>query len=49
MFWQSFREFMAKPFSSDDMDAGHWFLFIGLLIVITIIWRLIFQHIQEAV
>ena len=49
MFWDNFKEFMRKPYNRDDMDAGDWFWFVGLLIVILIAWQLIYKHVQEVV
>lgn len=36
-----------QPFAA-DMDAAHWFLFVGLLLIIMILWRIILRHIVEA-
>lgn len=47
MFWYKFKAFMAKPFSSEEMDAGDWFLFVGLIVSILIAWKIIYTHIQE--
>lgn len=46
--WQNFRQWAAKPFSV-DMTAGEWFLFIGLLTVIVILWNIILYRITELV
>jgi hypothetical protein len=35
-----------QPFSA-DMSAPEWFLFVGLLLVIMILWRIILRHILE--
>lgn len=43
---QGFRDFLARPFSP-DMDAWGWFLFFGLLIVITTVWHLILTRVVE--
>jgi hypothetical protein len=45
--WQDFKGWAAHPFSV-DMAAGHWFLFLGLLLVIVIAWNLILRTIREA-
>ncbi len=37
---QGFQDWIAMPFSP-DMNALHWFLFIGLLIVLTTLWHFI--------
>lgn len=36
---QTFKDWLHKPFD-EDMDAVHWFLFLGLLIAISILWGL---------
>ncbi len=46
-FWDKFKSFMAQPFSGDQMSALDWFWFMGLIIVISIAWRLILTHIEE--
>lgn len=38
----------ADPFGS-DMSATEWFLFIGLLIVCVILWRILLAHIIEGI
>ena len=35
-----------QPFSA-DMSAVDWFLFIGLVLIIMIMWRIILHHITE--
>lgn len=47
MFWQNFKEFMARPFSPEDMDWKDWFFFMGLIIMIMVAWGMIFRHIKE--
>lgn len=42
-----FIAFFKKPYS-DDMSAFDWFLFIGLLILISAGWGVILRHITEA-
>ncbi|MDE2102813.1 MAG: hypothetical protein KGL39_36550 [Patescibacteria group bacterium] len=44
--WQKFQEWAASPFDP-EMDALHWFLFLGLLLVIMIAWRIILKTITE--
>lgn len=44
MFWDNFKGWLAKPFST-EMDTLHWFLFLGLLIVLMVFWRIILRHI----
>lgn len=38
------RDWFSHPFSA-DMSALHWFAFIGLLIFISVGWRLILRAI----
>jgi hypothetical protein len=47
-FWQNFTNWLGKPFSI-DMDAFHWFLFWGLLIVIAIAWGFVLRHVYGGV
>jgi hypothetical protein len=44
--WQDFKGWLSTPFST-DMSAGHWFLFIGLLIVIIVLWNLLLNTLRE--
>jgi hypothetical protein len=46
--WERFKDWTARPFSA-DMDAAHWFYFIGLLIVLMVGWRLVLRTIKEVV
>lgn len=47
MFLDSFKSFLAEPFKpSADMDALDWFLAIGLVLIILMIWTVIFKHIE---
>lgn len=46
--WQNFTAFMAEPFKS-DMDAFDWFMFVGFLIVLMIMWGIILRHVREAI
>lgn len=43
----SFKDWLKQPFQA-DMDAFHWFLFWGLLIVIGVMWSLILTTIKDA-
>ena len=47
-FTQEFTTWLKQPFS-EDMPASHWFLFIGLLLVIVVIWNIILIHLFEAI
>jgi len=38
--WQDFKTWASAPFSM-DMNIGHWFLFLGLLILLLAAWRMI--------
>jgi hypothetical protein len=42
-----FKAWLSRPFSP-DMDALHWFLFLGLLIVLMGLWRVILVHVTES-
>lgn len=44
--WDNFKAWTARPFSA-DMDAFHWFLFLGLLVALMIGWRLVLFTIRE--
>jgi hypothetical protein len=46
-FADDFKEWASKPFS-EDMPISHWFLFIGLLIVIALFWNLLLLHLVDA-
>lgn len=46
-FLADFKAWLAAPFSA-DMTAAHWFLFIGLLIVIVALWGYILKHLKQA-
>ena len=39
---------IKKPFSS-DMDAMHWFLFFGLIIVISFLWSRVLFYINKGI
>lgn len=43
----NFKNWYQRPFSS-DMDVMHWFLFLGLLIVLMAGWRIILVHVTES-
>jgi hypothetical protein len=42
----SFKNWLAAPFSS-SMNAGQWFLFFGLLIVISMLWHMILRLVTD--
>jgi hypothetical protein len=41
----TFQSWLAAPFKS-DMDALHWFLFIGLICVAFILWHMILKVVE---
>lgn len=43
--WKEFRDWLQEPYK-DDMSAFNWFLFIGLLIILTLGWRFILAHLR---
>ena len=43
MFLSDFKDWLKRPFAT-DMDAFHWFLFFGLIVVISILWSLVLRH-----
>jgi|WetSurMetagenome_2_1015567.scaffolds.fasta_scaffold348837_1 hypothetical protein len=45
---QQVKEWIAKPFDT-NMDAIHWFLFVGLLIFVMVLWRFILAHMKGAI
>ena len=46
--WEEFKAWLQEPFQT-DMDALHWFLFVGLFIAISVIWGIILRHLKEVV
>lgn len=44
--WNNFKAWLARPFAA-DMDALHWFFFLGLLIALMVGWRLVLNTIKE--
>lgn len=40
------KSWLQKPYS-EDMTAFDWFLFFGLLIAISVLWRIILAHVLE--
>jgi hypothetical protein len=43
---QNFQAWLKQPFSSSMSVAG-WFWFFGLILAITVIWKLILIPIEE--
>ena len=48
MIWDKAKDWYSHPFKS-DMDTKGWFLFIGLIVILMILWRMILSHLFEAV
>jgi len=46
--WQNFKDFLAEPFQ-DDMDAVEWFMFVGFVLILIILWSIILRHVREAI
>ncbi len=47
-FGARFADFYAAPFKGADMDALDWFLFLGFILIVWIMWAYILNHIREA-
>lgn len=47
-FWNNFKTWAARPFSA-DMTAAEWGLFIGMLIVLVLIWNIVLFHLVRAI
>ena len=43
---EEFSAWLKRPFSQ-DMDAAHWFYFVGLTLVFMILWRIVLEHVFE--
>ncbi len=43
-----FTAWVKKPFSG-DMDALHWFLFLGLVLVAVFLWSRIMFYVKKGV
>lgn len=41
-----FKDWLTQPFRV-EMDAVHWAMFIGLMLVIIILWNRILSHMGE--
>lgn len=41
------KSWLAKPFN-EDMSAVQWALFVGLILVILVMWRIVLHHIETA-
>lgn len=42
-----FTGWLSQPFSA-DMDTKHWFMFIGLMLLMLTLWGIILSHIRAA-
>jgi hypothetical protein len=38
---------IKKPFG-EDMSVAQWFLFVGFIVVILVMWKIILRHIETA-
>lgn len=46
----NFKQFFAQPWKgASEMSVVDWFLWLGTILVLLAIWRLIFRHIEEGV
>lgn len=43
---ERFKDWYAKPYD-DNMSVTGWFLFFGLLVVISVLWALVLREIKE--
>lgn len=43
--WSEFKDWLKEPYRG-DMDAIHWFMFIGLLMIAILGWRFILAHLR---
>lgn len=41
------NSWIKKPFS-EDMGVAQWFLFVGLILVVLTMWKIILRHIETA-
>jgi hypothetical protein len=44
LLWNHIQSWASAPFTS-KMDLTQWFLFVGLLIVLVVLWTRILAHI----
>jgi hypothetical protein len=45
--FQGLKDWYNQPYNS-SMTTTRWFLFVGLLVLIFAVWRIIIYHLQEA-
>lgn len=43
-----FKDWAKHPFQQ-DMDVFHWFMFMGMLILIMALWRFVLAHMKGAI
>lgn len=43
-----FSAWLRRPFSG-DMDAVHWFLFLGLILIAVFLWSRIMHYINKGI
>lgn len=44
--FQGIKDWYTSPYRS-DMDVKRWFLFVGLLLVILAVWKIIVSHLMD--
>jgi hypothetical protein len=45
MTWEIFTNWASHPFST-DMDWKHWGLFVGLMLIFMLAWRMVLSHLE---
>lgn len=45
---ERFAAWMRRPFSG-DMDAVHWFLFLGLILIAVFLWSRIMHYVNKGI
>lgn len=46
--WANFTSWLSQPYKgAGNMSALDWFYFLGLLIVLMVLWRIILRHLFE--
>lgn len=43
-----FAAWLRRPFAA-DMDAMHWFLFFGLVLVIAFLWSRVLHYVNKGI
>lgn len=43
---EGFRNWLKRPYD-DDMDAVDWALFVGFILTLIIMWRLVMRHVLQ--